>query len=35
MALLALHIAAALRHAFVERDAILRRMWFSTQGEKS
>jgi cytochrome b561 len=35
MALLALHIAAALKHAFVDRDAILRRMWFWTQGERS
>ena len=28
LALVFLHIAAALKHAFIEKDGILRRMWF-------
>ena len=32
---LALHVVAALKHAFIDRDTIVRRIWFSTRGDKS
>ena len=31
-ALIALHIAAALKHAFIARDGIIKRMWFQRRG---
>ena len=32
---LALHVAAALKHVFVDRDTIVQRIWFSTRGDRS
>ena len=32
MWLVGLHVAAALKHQFVDRDGLLRRMWFTRQG---
>jgi cytochrome b561 len=32
---LALHVAAALKHVFIDRDTIVRRIWSSTRGDKS
>ncbi|MBL0088930.1 MAG: cytochrome b/b6 domain-containing protein [Ideonella sp.] len=34
VALLALHVGAALVHQFVRRDAVIRRMWFGQRFEK-